>query len=242
MEKEYSSPLITNDGATIAKDIDLKDPYSNAGVEMLKEVASKTNEVAGDGTTTATILAQEILNEGMRAIDKGGDPVAIKKGIDKTVEYALKEINKQSESISGKEQIAMVASISSGDVEVGKTIAEAMEKVTEDGVITVEESQTAETHVDIVQGMQFDKGYISPYMITDAEKQEAVLDSPYILVTDQKINNIKDIIGLLEQVASESKKLLLIAEDVETDILSTLILNKLRRSYKCNSSKSTIIW
>ena len=228
LDKKYGAPLITNDGVTIAKEIELEDPYENMGAQLVKEVSTKTNDVAGDGTTTATLLAQTMIKEGVRNVAAGGDPMGIKRGMDKAVEVAVEELKKISSVINGKEDIARVASISANDTEIGKLIAEAMEKVSKDGVITIEESKTANTELDVVEGMQFDKGYVSPYLVTDTDKMEAVLDNPYILITDKKISNIQEVLPLLEQLMQSSGKLVIIADDVETEALSTLILNKLR--------------
>ena len=228
LDKKYGTPLITNDGVTIAKEIELEDPYENMGAQLVKEVSTKTNDVAGDGTTTATLLAQTMIKEGVRNVAAGGDPMAIKKGMDKAVELAVEELKKISSPINGKEDIARVASISANDQEIGKLIADAMEKVSKDGVITIEESKTANTELEVVEGMQFDKGYVSPYLVTDTDKMEAVLDNPYILITDKKISNIQEILPILEQLTQSSGKLVIIADDVEAECLSTLILNKLR--------------
>ncbi|HHU06491.1 MAG TPA: chaperonin GroEL [Clostridiales bacterium] len=233
LDKKYGSPLITNDGVTIAKEIELEDAFENMGASLLKEVASKTNDVAGDGTTTATLLAQAIVSEGMKNVAAGANPMVMRRGIQKAVEEAVAAIKACSQPVSGTADIARVGTISSGDEVIGKLIAEAMEKVSQNGVITVEESKTAETYSEIVEGMQFDRGYITPYMITDSEKMEAVLDNPYILVTDKKISNIQDLLPLLEQIVKESRKLLIIAEDVEGEALATIILNKLRGTFTC---------
>ena len=228
LDKEYGSPLITNDGVTIAKEIELPDPFENMGARLVKQVSTKTNDVAGDGTTTATVLAQSMIKEGVKNVAAGGDPMAIKRGMDKAVEVAVEELKKISSSVNGKEDIARVASISANNEEVGKLISEAMEKVSKDGVITIEESKTSNTELDIVEGMQFDKGYVSPYMVTDTEKMEAIMDNPYILITDKKISNIQEILPLLETLMQNSGKLVIICDDVEQEALSTLILNKLR--------------
>ena len=228
LDKTYGAPLITNDGVTIAKEIELDDPYENMGARLVKEVSTKTNDVAGDGTTTATVLAQKMLQEGVKNVAAGGDPMAIKRGMDKAVETAVEELKKISSKVNGKEDIARVASISANNSEIGNLIADAMEKVSKDGVITIEESKTSSTYVDVVEGMQFDKGYVSPYMVTDTEKMEAVMDNPYILITDKKISNIQEILPLLETLMQMSGKLVIIADDVENEALSTLILNKLR--------------
>ena len=228
LDKSFGAPLITNDGVTIAKEIELDDPFENMGARLVKEVSTKTNDVAGDGTTTATVLAQAMIKEGVKNVAAGGDPMAIKRGIDKAVNVAVDEIKKISSTINGKEDIARVASISAANEEYGNLIAEAMEKVSKDGVITIEESKTSETYVDVVEGMQFDKGYISPYMVTDTEKMEAIIDNPYILITDKKISNIQEILPLLENLMQQSGKLVIICDDIESEALSTLILNKLR--------------
>ena len=228
LDKEYGSPLITNDGVTIAKEIELPDPFENMGARLVKQVSTKTNDVAGDGTTTATVLEQSMIKEGVKNVAAGGDPMAIKRGMDKAVEVAVEELKKISSSVNGKEDIARVASISANNEEVGKLISEAMEKVSKDGVITIEESKTSNTELDIVEGMQFDKGYVSPYMVTDTEKMEAIMDNPYILITDKKISNIQEILPLLETLMQNSGKLVIICDDVEQEALSTLILNKLR--------------
>ena len=228
LDKSFGAPLITNDGVTIAKEIELEDPYENVGARLVKEVSTKTNDVAGDGTTTATLLAQTLIGEGVKNVAAGGDPMAIKRGMDKAVEEAVKGLKEISSSISGKEDIARVASISANNKEIGNLIAEAMEKVSKDGVITIEESKTANTELEVVEGMQFDKGYISPYMVTDTEKMEAIVDNPYILITDKKISNIQEILPLLEALMQQSGKLVIIADDIEGEALSTLILNKLR--------------
>ena len=228
LDKSFGAPLITNDGVTIAKEIELEDPFENMGARLVKEVSTKTNDVAGDGTTTATVLAQAMIKEGVKNVAAGGDPMAIKRGIDKAVSVAVDEIKNISSPVNGKEDIARVASISAANEEYGELIAEAMEKVSKDGVITIEESKTSETYVDVVEGMQFDKGYISPYMVTDTEKMEAIIDNPYILITDKKISNIQEILPLLENLMQQSGKLVIICDDIESEALSTLILNKLR--------------
>ena len=228
LDKSFGAPLITNDGVTIAKEIELDNPYENMGAQLVKEVSTKTNDVAGDGTTTATLLAQAIIREGVKNVAAGGDPMAIKRGMDKATEKAVEELQKISSKINGKEDIARVASISANNREIGELIADAMEKVSKDGVITIEESKTSSTYVDVVEGMQFDKGYVSPYMVTDTDKMEAVLDNPYILITDKKISNIQEILPLLEAIMGQSGKLLIIADDIENEALSTLVLNKLR--------------
>ncbi len=228
LDKQFGSPLITNDGVTIAKEIELPDAFENMGAQLVKQVSTKTNDVAGDGTTTATVLAQSMIKEGVKNVAAGGDPMAIKRGMDKTVEKAVEELKKISSSVNGKEDIARVASISANSEEVGKLISEAMEKVSKDGVITIEESKTSNTELDVVEGMQFDKGYVSPYMVTDTEKMEAVMDNPYILITDKKIANIQEILPLLETLMQQSGKLVIVCDDVEAEALSTLVLNKLR--------------
>ena len=233
LEKKYGSPLITNDGVTIAKEIELEDPFENMGAYLVREVATKTNDVAGDGTTTATVLAQSIIHEGMKNIAAGANPMVMKRGIQKAVDAAVAEIKKIAVPVSGTEDITRVGTISSGDPFIGKLIAEAMEKVSQNGVITVEESKTAETYSEIVEGMQFDRGYITPYMVTDSDKMEAVLNDPFILITDKKISNIQELLPLLQQVAQAGKPLLVIAEDVEGEALATLILNKLRGTFTC---------
>ena len=228
LDKSYGAPLITNDGVTIAKDIELEDKFENMGAQLVKEVATKTNDVAGDGTTTATVLAQSMIKEGVKNVAAGADPMAVKRGIDKAVEEAVKGLKEISSEVNGKEDIARVASISANNEEVGRLIADAMEKVSKDGVITIEESKTSNTELNVVEGMQFDKGYVSPYMVTDTEKMEAILDNPYILITDKKISNIQEILPLLENLMEQSGKLLIICDDIEQEALSTLILNKLR--------------
>ncbi|MBO5478482.1 MAG: chaperonin GroEL [Clostridia bacterium] len=228
LDKSFGAPLITNDGVTIAKEIELDDPYENMGARLVKEVSTKTNDVAGDGTTTATVLAQSMIKEGVKNVAAGGDPMAIKRGMDKAVEVAVEELKTISSPINGKEDIARVATISANNKEIGNLIADAMEKVSKDGVITIEESKTSNTYVDVVEGMQFDKGYVSPYMATDTEKMEAVMDNPYILITDKKISNIQEILPLLESLMQASGKLVIICDDIEGEALSTLILNKLR--------------
>ncbi len=228
LDKKYGSPLVTNDGVTIAKEIELEDPFENMGAQLVKEVSTKTNDVAGDGTTTATLLAQAIIREGLKNLAAGANPMVMKKGIAKATETAIAEIKKNSKKVKGTEDIARVGAVSSGDETIGKLIAEAMEKVGHDGVITVEESKTAETYSEVVEGMQFDRGYITPYMVTDTEKMEAVMDDAYLLITDKKISNIQEILPILEQVIQAGKKLVIIAEDVEGEALSTLIVNKLR--------------
>ncbi len=228
LDKKFGSPLVTNDGVTIAKEIELEDPYENMGAQIVKEVATKTNDVAGDGTTTATLLAQAMIREGLRNLAAGANPMIMKKGIAKATEAAIDAIKKNSKPVNGTKDISRVGAISSGDEQIGILIAEAMEKVGHDGVITVEESKTAETYSDVVEGMQFDRGYITPYMVTDTEKMEAVLDDALVLITDKKISSIQDLLPILEQIVQSGKKLLIIAEDVEGDALSTLIVNRLR--------------
>ena len=228
LDKSFGAPLITNDGVTIAKDIELEDKFENMGARLVKEVSEKTNDVAGDGTTTATVLAQSMIKEGVKNVAAGADPMAMKRGIDKAVNSAVEELKKISVPINGKEDIARVASISANNDEVGELIAEAMEKVSKDGVITIEESKTSNTELNVVEGMQFDKGYVSPYMVTDTEKMEAVVDNPYILITDKKISNIQEILPLLENLMQQSGKLVIICDDIEGEALSTLVLNKLR--------------
>ena len=231
LDKSFGTPLITNDGVTIAKEIELEDTFENMGAQILKEVATKTNDVAGDGTTTATVLAQAMINEGMKNLAAGANPIILRKGMKKATDEAVKAIAEMSQPISGKAQIARVAAISASSDEVGEMVADAMEKVTGDGVITIEESKTMKTELDLVEGMQFDRGYISAYMCTDMEKMEAVLDDPYILITDKKISNINDILPLLEQIVKTGAKLLIIAEDIEGEALTTLIVNKLRGTF-----------
>ena len=238
LDKKFGAPLITNDGVTIAKDIELEDAFENMGAQLVKEVATKTNDAAGDGTTTATLLAQTIVREGMKNIAAGANPMVLKKGIAKAVDAAVKSIVENSKSVQGSEDIARVGTVSSADENVGKLIAEAMEKVTSDGVITIEESKTAETYSEVVEGMQFDRGYISPYMITDADKMEAVYDDAYILITDKKISSIQEILPLLEQIVKMGKKLVIIAEDVEGEALTTIILNNLRGTFKVAAVKA----
>lgn len=228
LDKQFGSPLITNDGVTIAREIELSDPFENMGARLVKQVSTKTNDVAGDGTTTATVLAQSMIKEGVKNVAAGGDPMAIKRGIDKAVELSVNALRNISVPVNGKEDIARVASISANNEEVGKLISEAMEKVSKDGVITIEESKTSNTELSVVEGMQFDKGYVSPYMVTDTEKMEAIMDNPYILITDKKISNIQEILPLLETLMQSSGKLVIICDDVEQEALSTIILNKLR--------------
>ena len=238
LDKSYGAPLITNDGVSIAKDIELKDPYENMGAQLVREVASKTNDVAGDGTTTATVLAQAIVKEGMKNLEAGANPIILRKGIQKAVAAAVESIKAQSSKVKGKDQIAKVAGISAGDEKVGQMVADAMEKVSKDGVITVEESKTMQTELDVVEGMEFDRGYISAYMCSDMDKMEANLDDPYILITDKKISNIQDILPLLEQIVKMGAKLLIIAEDVEGEALTTLIVNKLRGTFNVVAVKA----
>ena len=233
LEKKYGSPLITNDGVTIAKEIELKDPFENMGALLVREVSSKTNDVAGDGTTTATLLAQAMIQEGIKNVAAGANPMIMKKGIQKAVAAAVEAMKANSQPVSGSEDIARVGAVSSGDETIGQLIADAMNKVSQNGVITVEESKTAETYSEVVEGMQFDRGYITPYMVTDTDKMEAVIDDPLILITDKKISNIQEILPVLEQVVKGGKKLLIIAEDVEGEALATIILNKLRGTFTC---------
>ncbi len=232
LDKQFGSPLITNDGVTIAKEIELEDAFENMGAQLIKEVASKTNDVAGDGTTTATVLAQAMVNEGMKNLAAGANPIILRKGMKKATDVAVEAIQSMSKKVTGKDQIARVAAVSSGDEQVGELVADAMEKVSRDGVITIEESKTMKTELDLVEGMQFDRGYISAYMATDMEKMEAVLDDPFILITDKKLNNIQEILPLLEQIVQSGKKLLIIAEDIEGEALTTLIVNKLRGTFQ----------
>ncbi len=238
LDKSYGAPTITNDGVTIAKEIELEDPYENMGAQLVKEVATKTNDVAGDGTTTATILAQAMINEGMKNLAAGANPIVLRKGMKKATDAAVESIKKMATKVKGKEQIMRVAAVSSGDEEVGSMIADAMEKVSNDGVITIEESKTMQTELDLVEGMQFDRGYISAYMATDMDKMEANLDDPYILITDKKISNINDILPLLEQIVKTGAKLLIIAEDVDGEALTTLIVNKLRGTFNVVAVKA----
>lgn len=238
LDKKFGSPLITNDGVTIAREIELEDPFENMGAQLVKEVATKTNDVAGDGTTTATLLAQAIIREGLKNIAAGANPMIVKKGIQKAVDVAVQEVKALSISIENKEAIAQVASISAADEEIGQLIAEAMDKVGNDGVITVEEAKTMGTTLETVEGMQFDRGYLSPYMVTDTEKMEAVLDNPYILITDKKINNLQEILPVLEQIVQQGKPLLIVAEDIEGEALATLVVNKLRGTFNCVAVKA----
>ena len=238
LDKKFGAPLITNDGVTIAKEIELDDAFENMGAQLVKEVATKTNDAAGDGTTTATVLAQALVHEGMKNVAAGANPMDLKRGMKKAVDAAVVAIKASSQKVSGSADIAKVATISAGDAEIGKLIAEAMEKVTADGVITIEESKTAETYSEVVEGMMFDRGYITPYMATDTEKMEAVMDDPYILITDKKISSIQDLLPILEQIVKMGKKLVIIAEDVEGEALSTLIVNKLRGALNCVAVKA----
>ena len=238
LDKSYGAPLITNDGVTIAKDIELEDAFENQGAQLVKEVATKTNDVAGDGTTTATVLAQAMVNAGMKNLAAGANPIILRKGMKKATDCAVEAIAQMSEKVTGKDQIAKVASISAGDEEVGQMVADAMEKVSNDGVITIEESKTMKTELDLVEGMQFDRGYISAYMCTDMDKMEANLDNPYILITDKKISNIQEILPVLEQIVQNGAKLLIIAEDVEGEALTTLIVNKLRGTFNVVAVKA----
>ncbi len=238
LDRKFGAPLITNDGVTIAKEIELEDPFEQMGAQLVREVATKTNDVAGDGTTTATLLAQALVREGMKNVAAGANPMIVKKGMDKAVAAAVESIIAGSAKVSGKADIARVASVSAADEIVGNLIADAMEKVSNDGVITVEESKTAETFSEVVEGMQFDRGYISPYMVTDTEKMEAELDDPYILITDKKISTIQDILPILEQIVQQGKKLLIVAEDIEGEALTTLVLNKLRGTFVCVAVKA----
>jgi len=238
LDKKFGTPLITNDGVTIAKEIELEDEFENMGAQLVKEVATKTNDVAGDGTTTATLLAQAIIREGLKNVAAGANPMILKKGIEKAVETAVEGIKEISQNVKGKEDITRVASISANDNVIGNLIADAMEKVTNDGVITVEESKTMGTNLEVVEGMQFDRGYVSPYMVTDTEKMEAVLEDAYILITDKKITNIQDILPMLEQIVQQGKKLAIIAEDVEGEALATLVVNKLRGTFTCVAVKA----
>ncbi len=238
LDKKYGAPLITNDGVTIAKEIELEDPYENMGAQLVKEVATKTNDVAGDGTTTATLLAQALIREGMKNVTAGANPMAVRQGIQDAVDKSVEALKKNSKKVTGPDDIARVASISASNEFIGKLIAEAMEKVTADGVITVEESKTAETYSEVVEGMQFDRGYITPYMVTDTEKMEAVLDDASILITDKKISNVQEILPLLEKIVQSGKKLVIIADDIEGEALSTLILNKLRGTFTCVGVKA----
>ena len=238
LEKKFGAPLITNDGVTIAKEIELEDPFENMGAQLIKEVASKTNDIAGDGTTTATLLAQALVREGLKNVAAGANPMVVRRGIQKAVDLCVETIGENSEKVKGKEDIARVATVSAADETVGNLIADAMEEVGEDGVITVEESKTSKTEKEVVKGMQFDRGYLSPYMVTDTEKMEAVLDDPFILLTDKKISNIQDILPLLEQIVQSGAKLLIVAEDIEGEALTTLVVNKLRGTFVCVGVKA----
>jgi len=238
LDKKFGAPLITNDGVTIAKEIELDDPFENMGAQLVKEVSIKTNDVAGDGTTTATLLAQALIREGMKNVAAGANPMGVKKGIQAAVDAVVAEVMSNSKKVSGTEDIASTATISAGDAVIGRLIAEAMEKVSADGVITVEESKTAETYTEVVEGMQFDRGYITPYMVTDTDKMEAVIDDAYLLITDKKISNIQDILPLLEQILQSGRKLVIVAEDVEGEALSTLIVNRLRGTFTCVAVKA----
>lgn len=238
LDKSYGSPLITNDGVSIAKEIDLEDPFENMGAQLVKEVATKTNDIAGDGTTTATVLAQAMIKEGLKNVSAGANPIIVKRGIEKAVNLATDEIKKISTPINGKDDIARVASISANDTTIGSLISEAMEKVSKDGVITIEESKTMDTELQVVEGMQFDRGYLSSYMVTDTDKMEALLDDPYILITDKKISSIQDILPILEPIAQQGKKLVIIADDVDGEALATLIVNKLRGTFVCVAVKA----
>ena len=238
LDKKFGAPLITNDGVTIAKEIELDDPFENMGAQLVKEVATKTNDAAGDGTTTATVLAQALINEGMKNVAAGANPMVVKKGIAMAVDTAVKTIVANSKKVSGSEDIARVATVSAGDEVIGNLIAEAMDKVSADGVITVEESKTAETYIEVVEGMQFDRGYITPYMATDTDKMEAIIDDALILITDKKISNIQEILPLLEQIVQAGKKLVIVAEDIEGEALSTIIVNKLRGTFVCVGVKA----
>ena len=236
LDKKYGAPLITNDGVTIAKEVELEDPFENMGAQLVKEVSTKTNDVAGDGTTTATLLAQAMIHEGLKNLAADANPIVVKKGMAKAVEAAVAEVKKQAKTVDGSKDIARVGAVSSGDEEIGKLIADAMEKVSADGVITIEESKTAETYSEVVEGMQFDRGYITPYMATDMEKMEAIVDDAYILITDKKISVIADILPLLEQLVQSGKKLVIVAEDVEGEALNTLIVNRRLRRFLCSCS------
>ena len=238
LDKKFGAPLITNDGVSIAREIELEDPYENMGAQLVKEVATKTNDVAGDGTTTATLLAQAIIREGLKNVTAGANPILLRNGIKVAVEKAVDEIKKISKQVEGKEDIARVAAISAADDEIGKLIADAMEKVGNEGVITIEESKSMGTELDVVEGMQFDRGYVSPYMATDTEKMEAILDNPYILITDKKITNIQEILPILEEIVKTGKKLLIIAEDIEGEAMATLVVNKLRGTFTCVAVKA----
>ncbi|MBZ4665306.1 chaperonin GroEL [Mahella sp.] len=238
LDKKFGAPTVTNDGVTIAKEIELEDPFENMGAQLVKEVATKTNDVAGDGTTTATLLAQAIVREGLRNVAAGANPMLVKRGIERAVDVAVEELKKISKPVESKEAIAQVASISANDATIGEMVAEAMDKVGRDGVITVEESKSMLTELEVVEGMQFDRGYISPYMVTDTEKMEAVLEDPYILITDKKLSNVQDLLPLLEQVVQQGRRLLIIADDVEGEALATLVVNKLRGTFTCVAVKA----
>ena len=238
LDKKYGAPTITNDGVTIARDIELEDPFENMGAQLVKEVATKTNDIAGDGTTTATLLAQAMIQEGMRNVVAGANPMIVKKGIETAVKTLVEEIKSKAQKVETKAKIAQVAAISSGDAEVGDLIAEAMEKVGKDGVITVEESKSMDTNLSVVEGMQFDRGYISPYMVTDTEKMEAVMDDPYVLITDRKISSVADILPVLEQVVKQGKQIVIIAEDLDGEALATIVVNKLRGTFKALAVKA----
>jgi len=238
LDKKFGAPLITNDGVTIAREIELEDPYENMGAQLVKEVATKTNDVAGDGTTTATLLAQAIIREGLKNVTAGANPMQIRNGIKMAVDVAVEEIKKSSKPVSGRDDISRVAAISAGDEEIGALIADAMERVGNEGVITIEESKSMGTELDVVEGMQFDRGYLSAYMVTDSEKMEANLEEPYILITDKKIANIQDILPILEQIVQQGRKLLIIAEDIEGEALATLVVNKLRGTFTCVAVKA----
>ncbi|MBR5134688.1 MAG: chaperonin GroEL, partial [Clostridia bacterium] len=238
LDKKFGAPLITNDGVTIAKEIELDDPFENMGAQLVKEVSTKTNDVAGDGTTTATLLAQALIREGMKNVAAGANPMVVRRGIQTAVDAVVANVQKNAKSVSGSQDIARVATISAGDEAIGNLIAEAMEKVSADGVITVEESKTAETYSEVVEGMQFDRGYITPYMVTDTDKMEAVIDDAFLLITDKKISNIQDILPVLEQILQAGKKLVIIAEDIEGEALTTLIVNKLRGTFTCVAVKA----
>ena len=238
LDKKFGAPLITNDGVTIAKEIELEDPFENMGAQLVKEVSTKTNDVAGDGTTTATVLAQAMIHEGIKNVAAGANPMVMKKGIEKAINATVSAIKENSTKVNGKEDIARVAAISANDKEIGDLIADAMEKVSNDGVITIEESKTMGTNLNVVEGMQFDRGYVSPYMVTDTDKMEAVMDDPYILITDKKISNIQEILPILEQIVQQGKRFVIIADDVEGDALTTLVLNKLRGTFQCVAVKA----
>ncbi len=238
LDKKFGAPLITNDGVTIAKEVELDDPFENMGAQLVKEVATKTNDLAGDGTTTATVLAQALILEGMKNVAAGANPMVVKKGIEKAVSSAVESIKANSKKVNGSDDIARVATVSAADEKIGALIAEAMDKVSADGVITVEESKTAETYSEVVEGMQFDRGYISPYMVTDSDKMEAVIDDPFVLITDKKISNIQELLPLLEQIVQSGKKLVIVADDIEGEALSTLVINKLRGTFTCVGVKA----